>query len=237
MPTSMRRFRLPACVPVLVAVLASCATTPPEEINQRYRDVLDQRMSQYRLKDGDMIEVQYFDEDEARLNQGDILILDDGRVDMFFRNNWRVEDMTIPEFEAALREAVKDETGGLEPEISVRVTPRGDEVMMIGEFTRPGNVPLSQGMTLRDAIGHASGVRITSAPWAAVLTRRYNDRLHPEVFTIDLFETSEEIELLPGDQIELDRNIAAYVIQILQEYVFGILPSQFAYGAMGAAAI
>ncbi len=37
---------------------AGCAATAPKEINEKYRDVLVQRHDNYRLKEGDTIEIE-----------------------------------------------------------------------------------------------------------------------------------------------------------------------------------
>ena len=220
-----------------VGLLGSCQAVSPGEINEKYKDVIDKRFEDYQLKDGDTLSVSFYDEEDNDLSQSSVLILHDGSVDMFFLDHVHVEGMTIPEFQESLRSAVRDQTGGRTPEISVQVTPRDEQVMLIGEFVRPGSVPLEQMMTLRDAIARAGGTRISGAPWAATLVRRYTNPRQPDVFTIDLNEGSEEIVLLPGDTVELEKNAAKMFIEILAEYVFGVIPSQLYSGGLVAGGV
>jgi protein involved in polysaccharide export with SLBB domain len=217
------------------ALLAACGATPPREINEKYKSVLEQRAEQYAIKDGDVIDIDYWNEAAADLEQAGRNVLPDGRSDLFFLDNHSVLGKSVPALEAEIKEAVKGQFQS--PEVSIRVTPRLEEVVLTGEFERPGAIRLDRKMTLNDAIARAGGIRITAAPWAATLRRPYHDPAHPDVFTIDLLDDSEEIYLLPGDHIDLDRNVAALIVRIINEYIFGIIPAPFYSGALFAAGI
>ena len=57
-------------------------------------------------------------------------------------------------------------------------------------------------------------------------------------YRIDLNDESEEIFLLPGDQIILERNFAAGVINYLREFIFGVIPvNSLPVGSLGLAAL
>ena len=65
-------------------------------------------------------------------------------------------------------------------------------------------------------------MRITGDTDGALLRRPFMNPRFPDRFYIDLNDDSEEIMLLPGDQIVLGRNAVATVVHYIQEYVFGI---------------
>ena len=102
---------------------------------------------------------------------------------------------------------------------------------------RPGPVPFEEKLILREAIARAGGVRVTSRPWAAILRRPYLDPKRPDFFYIDLDDESEALFLLPGDTIELEPNGPALVVEVLREYIFGIIPQQVYGGALIGAGI
>ncbi len=237
----MRRFHrlsIVSLVAVLGMILVGCAsTTPPGEINAKYQSVFDARWNQYQIKEGDTVTFTFYGEDNDDLGQSAGLLLPDGRVDLFFLNNLLLQGKTIPEFEKLIAEAMKDEVGEDNPDIRVQVEPREQEIIMFGQFTRPGPVPFREKMILREAIARAGGVRITSRPWGATLRRTYLDPSKPDVYNIDLDDESMGLFLLPGDTIELEPNIWARVIEISREYIFGIIPQQLYYGAIYSAGV
>lgn len=214
---------------------SGCFTTELQEINDQYRDVIDQRLRQYRLKPGDVIRVALQDLDPEKFSQDRIVILPDGRTDLFFLDDYVARGKTVPEFERDLREKVEEivTTG----EIRVQVEPAGESIYVVGQFERAprGAIALTNHMTLQQAIAEAGGLRVTGDTDWALLRRPYDDPLRPAIYRIDLNESGgEDLYLLPGDQIVLSRTALAGLINYLREYVFGIfpVPSQFLSAAV-----
>ena len=201
---------------------AGCAATAPKEINEKYRDVLVQRHDNYRLKEGDTIDIQFYGIEDERLNQSEILVLPDGRSDLFFMKSSMLAGKTVAE----LRDEVKAQVAAeLDPaDIKIQVTPAEETVFMVGEFATPGPLPLTVKMTLQEAISAAGGIKVTGDSDWALLRRPFSNPENPDLFRIDLNDQTLDIFLLPGDQIVLNRTFLASVVLYVREYIFGFIP-------------
>lgn len=203
-------------------LLASCSSlTPPGEINDLYRHVLEDRRAHYRIKEGDILAIRFYSPQHRDLDQEKLVVLPDGRCDLYFAHDLRVAGKTVSELEAELRERVGKEAR--EPEISLRVDPRPEKVYMVGQFDKPQVVDYRTDMTLGDAIAAVNSWRVTGKPSRAILVRPYMNPQRPDKFRISLYDESEEIFLLPGDRITLERNPWAAVVDWLSTHVFGVL--------------
>lgn len=215
-------------------LLVSCSVISPSGVNESYRDVLEQRHNHYKLKDGDTIAIKLYNR-PGDLNQATSLVLPDGRSDLFFMDAHIVAGKTVSELETELKARTTTEVR--DPEVSIQVTPRDETAFFVGEFVRPGPVLLTTKMTLQEAIASLGGVRITGDTDWALLRRPFRDPRRAERFRIDLNDDSEDIFLLPGDQVILGRTFLAGVSNYLREYIFNMVPgvSQVATGAAIAA--
>lgn len=235
MTTVSRPGVLLVCL-TLSTVCVSCASqpvTPPGKVNDVYREVLEQRHHHYRLKAGDTVTLQLYNR-PGDLNQSEVIVLPDGRSDLFFMENIRLEGKTIAEVQAEVKQRVAKEAK--DAEVSIRVTPLLERVHMVGQYVRPATLDMTVRMTLHEAISEVGGLRITGNTDYALLRRPYLNPQHPDLFRIDLTDESEQIFLLPGDQVVLDRNWCANVVHYLQEYVFFIIgPSPLYLAAFVAA--
>ena len=153
-------------------------------------------------------------------------------------DNAHVLGETIEEFETMYRESLSkyltaDALNRLE--IQVQVQPAPELVYILGEFrsVRVNPIELRPGMTLQEAISAAGGLNILGDTDWALLRRPYRDAVHPELYRIDLNDWNEEIVLLPDDQIVLQKNYLAMLIEYIREYIFGFLPTT-SLGALGA---
>jgi protein involved in polysaccharide export with SLBB domain len=209
----------PACF------LVSCAVTPPREVNEKYTAVIAQRHDHYVLKDGDTITVKLYNR-AGDLNQSGVLVLPDGRSDLFYMDNQLLSGKTVAEMEADLKAHIAGEV--LNPEVSIQVTPKGEKIYMVGQFERPGTIDLTTKMTLQQAISATGGIKVTGDSDWALLRRPFGNPRHPDLFRIDLNDESEEIFLLPEDQIVLQRTFVAGLQNYLREYIFGLLPTSTA---------
>lgn len=219
-----------------LAVLTACEVTPPQEINEMYRDLIEERRLQYRIKPGDAVTLKIYKQ-EGDLSSQIFTITPDGRADPFFMDDYRFEGRTIPEVERDIQRLLSKETSSpsvLPERVSVLVQPLGETVYMNGQFEKPDVVDLNVGMTVADAMAAVRGMKITGDTDYAILRRRFPDSVHQTRFRIDLNDTSEEIVLLPGDEVYLERTFLAEVINYLREYVFGVFPTWFYTGAMAS---
>jgi len=210
-------------LPAVAVITPACSVTSPADINEIYREVLDQRHNHYQIKDGDQLSITVFNR-PGDMNQANLLVLPDGRCDIFFMGNPVVAGKTIPELEVELKARMAHEVR--DPSVSIHVQPRPENVYVVGEFEEGGAViALETKMTLHEAISAAAGLKITGDTDWALLRRPHANPRHPTIYRIDLNDESEEIFLLPNDQIVLGRNFFAGVVNYVRVYIFGVLPS------------
>src|SRR4030095_13622776 len=111
-------------------VAASCEVVPPAEVNAKYSDIIEQRKSNYRLKDGDTVSLKLY-ENDTDLNQVSLLVLPDGRTDALFMDNYKLSGKTVAEVEQEYKRRIGTELlGARTTEVSVQVKPRGEKVHM-----------------------------------------------------------------------------------------------------------
>ena len=163
--------RLLTLTPLALAT-ASCAVTRPEDVNAAYRDVLEFRHNNYQLKPGDTLSIRLYNR-PGDLNQTEILVLPDGRSDIFFMDSHVFVGKTIPELEAEFKAKVAGELR--EAEVSLQVRPKDDVCYLVGQFERPGTVTLTTKMTLHEAISSVGGYKITGDSDYVLLRRPYRD--------------------------------------------------------------
>jgi protein involved in polysaccharide export with SLBB domain len=206
----------------------STASTPIPEINEKYRDVLEQRENHYKIKPGDAITIRFYNQD-VDLNQT-LFVLPDGRTDPFFMDDAVFGGKTVKELEEDIRKYYAQQIQN--PEIGIGVAPAGETIILEGQVVRPpsGPVPLTLRMTLVQALGASGGYKLTACLHTIVVRRPFLDPKHPDIFRVNLrdYEDSpEELFLLPGDQIIVQRHVLILIRDYIDEYVWGFLPPFF----------
>jgi protein involved in polysaccharide export with SLBB domain len=217
---------------VLGWLTVGCSITPQHEINEKYRSVLAQRREQYKIKPGDKLTVRVF-QDSGDLSPQSVIVRPDGRGDLFLLHDFRFAGKTVQEVVEELKEPYSGELAN--PEIIIDLEPKSEKIYLTGEFERPAAVDYQEGMTLQDALALGGGAKITSDSDYAVLRRRIGASPgESQWFRIDVYEFErydespefrQEVVLLPGDHIWIEKNAFATVIAYLREYVFGIVPT------------
>jgi protein involved in polysaccharide export with SLBB domain len=220
-----RSFRL--LFPGIALLASACSVTPPSEVNLAFKEVIDQRLNHYTFREGDTLDVKFYNREHQELDQGPLAILPDGRSDLYFMNDFRLVGKTIPEIEAEMKARIVSEV--TKPEISIRVKPQGEVVYLVGQFEKPGIVNLTTKMTLQEAISAVGGMKVTGDTDYALLRRPFRNTKDPERFRIDLNDDSEAIILLPGDQVILGRTFLAEVVNYYREYFLSLFPSGVPY--------
>lgn len=237
-----RRPRLPGPLGLLLPGLlgffgATGCVVPPGEINEAYKDVILQRHTQYQIKEGDVVKFEIASHaDDLALNQSDLIVLPDGRSDLFNLSNYRFLGRTVTDVEQDLTRSLALKLDVEALDIRVQVIPAGETVYLSGEFRRPAAIALGVKMTLQETLAAVGGTLVTGDTDWALLARPYGDPVKPGLFRIDLNNVEEDIYLLPGDRITLQRNLAGAVVNYLREFIFGILPTQ-TLGATAFAAL
>lgn len=215
----------------LIFFLTGCSSTPIHEVNEKYRDVLLQRETNYRIKPGDTISIKFF-KLEADFNQT-LLVLPDGRTDPYYMDDMVLTGKTVKD----LKEMINKYYHARIPEnqeISIQITPAAETITLEGQIVRPDRdtytQPYTPKMTLIQAIGNVGGYKLTACLHTVIVRRSYLDKNHPDVFRINLRDyedTPEDLYLLPNDHIILERNWLILVRDYITEYVWGFLPPVF----------
>ena len=223
--------RISVLVSFLAVAVSCCPVVPPQRVNEIYREVLEQRHNHYKIKDGDTVTVKLYNR-VGDLNQADVVVLADGRSDLFFMDNIRLAGKTIAEVEAELKTRIAAEVR--DAELSILVRPSLEKVHLVGQFERPLSIDLTTKMTMHEAVSAVGGLKITGDTDYALLRRPFLNPSHPDLHRIDLNDETEDIFLLPGDQIVLGRTWLATVLAYIREYVFGWFPPYaLPWAAMG----
>ena len=206
--------------------LASCKTTSifskrtsPAGVNEQYREVLYQRSTQYRIRPGDNLQVDFFGATEYSQT---LFVLPDGRADPFFMGNAVVAGKTVKEFEEEIKDAYKDELN--EPVVSVGVAPFPEVIYLVGTVLGPQTLPYRLNMTLTQAILEARNYLDTASLDDIILRRPYSNPRNPDIFYVDYYDESEEIFLLPDDEIIVTRTTWIVIRDYVREYIFGFVP-------------
>lgn len=223
-----RGFSLLVIIPVLFLQAACGVTIPLVEINEKYRDVFEERGTEYRLKPGDALRLDLFLPDSQSPEQIEITVRPDGRGDVPFVNDTLLAGRTIPELRTALEEPISRQWQNAE--FNIQVVATGEQVILVGQFEQPGTFDLLPRMTLGMAVNAAGGARVSGNTDYVQLIRPYRDSENPEIFRIDLFDESGELLLLPGDQINLERTFLASVVAYWQEYILGFVDVRLVFG-------
>ena len=214
--------------------LASCnAITPPADVNEHYREVLYQRSTQYRVRPGDVLQVDFFGQTDYSQT---LHILPDGRADPYFMSNAVIAGKTVKELEEEIQDSYKNELN--EPVISIGVQPFEEIVYIQGPMHTAQTLPYRLNMTLTQAIIQSSNNQDLASLNDLVLRRPYSNPRNPDIFYVSYYDKSEEVFLLPDDQIIMTRTSWIVVRDYIREYIFGVIPinSMMGTGAAGAGA-
>ena len=204
--------------------VSACQSVPIHKVNEKYRAVLNQRETQYRIKPGDTIEIRFFGTEVADLTQK-LLVLPDGHTDPFYMDDAQVVGKSVKELEEDIRKYYVEQIKGRD--LSVQITPAGETIILEGEVLRPLPQPVTLRMTLMQALGVAGGYKLTACLHTVIVRRSYLNAAHPDVFRINLrdyADAPEELFLLPNDHIIVEKNWVILVRDYINEYVWGFLP-------------
>jgi polysaccharide biosynthesis/export protein len=168
----------------------------------------DSRAITYIIALTDRLRVDIFQENDL----GVISRVDSkGRINLQLVGPVQVAGMTIPEAEAAVENAYRDQRFLREPQVTIIVEEyAAREVIVQGEVVQPGRIPLpiESGMTVLDAITKSGGFTDLARGESVTVTRTLPDGTR-DVSTVDVRsvlrgrktaeETDSSMLLLPDD--------------------------------------
>ncbi len=146
---------------------------------------------QYRLGAGDKVRIQTFGENSLT---GEFNVSGSGTVSLPLVGDMRAQGLTTGELQVAIQNALKN--GFLtDPQVSVEVL-NYRPFYILGEVTKPGEYPYTNGLTVLNAVATANGFTYR-ADTHRVFIKRANDTAEHE---LDL-TTTTPVE--PGDTIRI----------------------------------
>lgn len=150
---------------VLMSLLAACgrASAPPLPISDYAQPGTD---VQYTLAPGDKIHVIVFGEDTLT---GDYVITSAGNLTFPLVGNIKASDKTVEQLQGAL--AVALDNGYVNnAKVSIQVV-SFRPYYILGEVNRPGEYPVSTGLTIEQAVAAAGGYTYRANPKRVYLKR------------------------------------------------------------------
>ena len=128
---------------------SACAAPPPAKSVATVATVAD---DEYTLAPGDKIRVIVFGEETLT---GDYVITSGGNLSFPLIGNLRATDKTVEQLQAAVAQALSDGYVN-NPRVSIQVV-SFRPFYIYGEVNRPGEYPVSTGLTLQQAVASAGG--------------------------------------------------------------------------------
>jgi polysaccharide export outer membrane protein len=148
-------------------------------------------VADYRLGSGDKIRVITFGEDALT---GEFFVGGSGKVSLPLIGEVQAAGLSIPEFQKEVEGALKD--GYLkEPRVSVEVL-NYRPFYILGEVTKPGEYPYTNGLTVLNAVATANGFTYR-ANTKKVFIKRANSTAEQEV------PLTSTTPVAPGDTIRI----------------------------------
>jgi len=169
------------CAPSGMAVAATGPVAAPQD-------------TEYALAPGDKIRVIVFGEDTLT---GEYVITSGGNLSFPLIGNLRVTDKTVEQLQVALASALSD--GYLNnPRVSIQVI-SFRPFYILGEVNRPGEYPVSTGLTLEQAVASAGGYTYRANSRRAFVKRA----TETQEKLLDLKGAKQSIVIRAGDTIRI----------------------------------
>ncbi len=150
--------------------------------------------AEYRLGPGDQLRITVFNEPDLT---GQFVVGSQGAIAYPLVGEVRAAGSTIPEFTAALAQALREYVRA--PDVSVEVA-NYRPFFILGEVTRPGTYPYSANLTVLNAVATAGGFTYR-ANQRRVFIRHANEAQEHEVpMTI-------ATPVLPGDTVRIGERL------------------------------
>ncbi len=217
---------------LLLLLACGCTTVPAWRQQSGSQPVIikEEKLPRYTIQPGDLLEVKIFNVSE--LNEK-IRVYPDGTVSFSLIGNFEAAGMTLPEFEKALVNRLKEKV--VNPEVTVFVQEFSNmRVFVGGEVSKPQVIPLTGKTDLLQAILAAGGAKETGNLASVILIRRSADNLvKGEVVNLAAYVNgipgSENRYLHPNDVIVVPKTGIAEVNLYVEQYLNKLLPSQVSF--------
>jgi polysaccharide export outer membrane protein len=151
------------------------------------------------LGPGDAFEVHVYDEEDL---SGKYRVGDDGNINFPLVGGIPVAGKTTAEIAKTIQSALEDGKILRRPHVSVYLVEQTSrQVSIMGAVKQPGNVPLTRGMTVVQALSLAGGLTPIANGDGTIVTRRVNGELTRHTVAVEKITEgrAEDFALQPGD--------------------------------------
>jgi protein involved in polysaccharide export with SLBB domain len=207
---------------VMLVCVAACSGPPGRSVADLGR--VQTVQAEYRVNAGDIMDIKFFYNPE--LNET-VMVRPDGRISLQLANEVVAAGVTPEELRKTLEERYAKEIN--KPELSVIVRSFSTQrVYVDGEVFRPGMLPLTGPVTIRQAITAAGGFRETARRTDVILIRQTHGK--PEGFKVNLQDIddnqdlSNDVLLAPFDIVYVPRSNVAEVNKFVDLYIRRNIP-------------
>jgi len=177
------------------------------ERNQRHvSNVADVSVPEDRIGIDDTFEVRVYGETELT---GTFRVATDGTVDYPLAGRVMVAGLRTGEIQQLIVGKLKDKYLK-DPQVVVTIKDRNSQkIAVLGQVTRPGQVPYYPNMTIVDAIASAGGFTGIAAKNSVNLRREAGGKIEMHTYPVaDISEgRSPNVMVLPGDVLVVDERV------------------------------
>ena len=194
------------------ADMVSASATAPGAVAAEHRAA--QEMAQeYLLGPGDSIKIQIFQNPDLTL---ETRVSESGTITYPLIGTVRVGGLAISKAEDLIARLLDQGGFVIKPQVSVLVLQiRGNEVSALGQFNKPGRIPLETTQTrLSDLIADAGGIAGNGADTVIVLGIRDGKPFRREIDVPSMYGSNgsgEDLIMHPGDVIYVQRAPQVYI--------------------------
>jgi polysaccharide export outer membrane protein len=185
----------------LLTVASGCSQTPRHSSNLN-----DFSPPEDRIGIDDTFDVRVYGESELT---GTFRVATDGTIDYPLAGRVMVAGLRTGEIQRLLVDRLKDKYLK-DPQVVVTVKERNSQkISVLGQVSRPGQVPYYPNMTIVDAIASAGGFTGIAAKNSVNLRREAGGKIETHTYRVaDISEgRSPNVMVLPGDVLVVDERV------------------------------
>ena len=178
----------------------------------------------YTIGPGDVLEISVWQHPELdRI----VTVRPDGRMSFSLIGDVNANGLTPAKLDEVITRRLSEYVQN--PEVTVVVTSiKSNQIIILGQVTRPGAYPMEESLTVLEAVAIAGGYTESAGLSKVTITRRSRAK-NPKVIKVNLKKViaegdrSRDVILEPGDVVHLPKKASAWTI-FDRYFIRGILP-------------
>ncbi len=180
----------------------------------------------YTIGPGDVLEISVWQHPELdRI----VTVRPDGRMSFSLIGDVNANGLTPAKLDEVITKKLSEYVQ--KPEVTVVVTSiKSNQIIILGQVTRPGAYPMEESLTVLEAVAIAGGYTESAGLSKVTITRTRRSRAkNPKVIKVNLKKViaegdrSRDVILEPGDVVHVPKKASAWTI-FDRYFIRGILP-------------